>query len=151
MGARQFMDLGRILDLLELADLPVPIRRHLTWVVTAQIEALLRLQTAEGAWHTLVDDPSSYPEISATAAIGYALLKGHRLGLGPDRWREGGQRALAAVARHIGPDGVVGQVSYGTRMGHDLQFYRDIPIQPTGYGQSMTLLLLVEALHHTDA
>ena len=140
-----------ILDLLELADLPVPIRRHLTWVVTAQIEALLKLQTPEGAWHTLVDDPTSYQEISATAAIGYALLKGHRLGLGPDRWREGGRRALAAVTRHIGADGVVDQVSYGTRMGHDLQFYRDIPIQPTGYGQSMTLLLLVEALNHAPA
>ncbi|MFO1166409.1 MAG: glycoside hydrolase family 88 protein [Paracoccus sp. (in: a-proteobacteria)] len=140
-----------ILDLLELADLPAPIRRHLTWVVTAQIEALLKLQTPEGAWHTLVDDPTSYQEISATAAIGYALLKGHRLGLGPDRWREGGRRALAAVTRHIGADGVVDQVSYGTRMGHDLQFYRDIPIQPTGYGQSMTLLLLVEALNHAPA
>lgn len=137
-----------ILDLLELAELPPALRRYLTWVVTAQIEALLDLQTVEGTWHTLVDDPSSYPEISATAAIGYALLKGHRLGLGPDRWRMGGLRALKAVMAHIGPDGVVDQVSYGTRMGHDLQFYRDIPIQPTGYGQSMTMLLLVEALNH---
>lgn len=43
---------------------------------------------------------------------------------------------------------MVKQVSYGTRMGHDLQFYRDIPIHPTGYGQSMALLCLVEALQH---
>ena len=137
-----------VLDLLELAELPVPLRRFLTWIVSAQIEALLELQTAEGAWHTLVDDPASYQEISATAAIGYAMLKGYRLGIGGERWRTGGERALAAVLKHIGADGVVDQVSYGTRMGHDLQFYRDIPIQPTGYGQSMALLLLVEALNH---
>jgi unsaturated rhamnogalacturonyl hydrolase len=140
-----------VLDLLELARLPASTRRYLTWVVTAQLEALLDLQAESGAWHTLVDDPASYEEISATAAIGYALLKGHRLGLGDARWQTGGQRALAAVLRHIGPDGVVGQVSYGTRMGHDLQFYRDIPIQPTGYGQSMALLCLVEALNHAEA
>jgi unsaturated rhamnogalacturonyl hydrolase len=30
-------------------------------------------------------------------------------------------------------------------MGHDLQFYRDIPIQPTGYGQALAILCLVEA------
>lgn len=137
-----------VLDLLELAELPAATRRHLTWVVTAQLEALLDHQAESGAWHTLVDDPASYEEISATAAIGYALLKGSRLGLGGRHWQAGGQRALAAVLRHITPDGVVGQVSYGTRMGHDLQFYRDIPIQPTGYGQSMALLCLVEALNH---
>jgi unsaturated rhamnogalacturonyl hydrolase len=35
-------------------------------------------------------------------------------------------------------------------MGHDLQFYRDIPIQPTGYGQALAMLCLVEGLHHAD-
>ncbi|MFV0383580.1 glycoside hydrolase family 88/105 protein [Paracoccus sp. (in: a-proteobacteria)] len=138
-----------ILDLLEMAPLAASTRKYLTWVVTTQLEALLDLQADSGAWHTLVDDPGSYPEISATAAIGYALLKGHRLGHGGPRWKTGGQRALKAVLDHIGDDGTVAQVSYGTRMGHDLQFYRDIPIQPTGYGQSMALLCLVEALNHT--
>ena len=41
-------------------------------------------------------------------------------------------------------------VSYGTRMGHDLQFYRDIPIQPTGYGQALAILCLSEALRHVE-
>ena len=63
---------------------------------------------------------------------------------------EGGQ-VVGHINYRQGADGVVDQVSYGTRMGHDLQFYRDIPIQPTGYGQSMTLLLLVEALNHAPA
>ncbi len=137
-----------ILDLLDLADLAPSDRRFLLWVVRAQLDTLLGYQTESGAWRTLVDDETSYEEISATAAIGYALLKGHRLGLGDERWKVGGLKALGAVQRHIGADGMVEQVSYGTRMGHDLQFYRDIPIHPTGYGQSMALLCLVEALQH---
>ncbi|WP_108259708.1 beta-galactosidase BglB [Mangrovicoccus ximenensis] len=136
-----------VLDLLELAELDGAVGRYLTWVVRAQLDKLVEFQAESGAWHTLVDDPSSYEEISATSAIGYALLKGHRLGLGPDSWKEAGLKALDATLANIGADGVVGNVSYGTRMGHDLQFYRDIPIQPTGYGQSMAILLLVEALN----
>ncbi len=39
-------------------------------------------------------------------------------------------------------------MSYGTRMGRDLQFYKDIPIQPTAYGQALAMLCLVEASQH---
>ncbi|TNB48883.1 glycoside hydrolase family 105 protein [Martelella lutilitoris] len=140
-----------VLDLLELAELDEATKRFLTEVVKAQLETLIGYQAASGAWHTLVDDPSSYEEISATAAIGYALLKGARLGIGPESWREAGLKALAVTLDNIGEDGIVDNVSYGTRMGHDLQFYKDIPIQPTGYGQSMALLLLVEALNIAKA
>jgi|TARA_R110000744_G_scaffold227710_5_gene345811 unsaturated rhamnogalacturonyl hydrolase len=137
-----------VLDLFEMADLDQAAKRFLSHIVTSQLETLLRYQCDSGAWRTLVDDETSYEEISATAAIGYALLKANRLGLGDARWRAAGLKALKAVLRHIDKGGVVQQVSYGTRMGHDLQFYRDIPIQPTGYGQSMALLCLVEALNH---
>jgi len=35
-------------------------------------------------------------------------------------------------------------------MGEDLQFYRDIPIQPTCYGQALAILCLTEGLIHAD-
>lgn len=137
-----------ILDLLELAEAPAPVRQHLLALLRDQVEALLPLQAASGAWRTLLDDPQSYEEISATAGIGYALLKGARLGLGDGRWQAAGERALAAVLANIDAEGTVRNVSYGTRMGHDLQFYRDIPLQPTGYGQALAILCLAEARHH---
>jgi unsaturated rhamnogalacturonyl hydrolase len=137
-----------ILDLIDLADLSPSVKAHLLGVVEAQIETLLKLQAPSGAWRTLLDDPSSYEEISATAGFGYGLMKGARIGLGPSEWRRAGLRALDAVLASIGDDGVVGNVSYGTRMGHDLQFYRDIPIQPTGYGQALAILCLAEAVEH---
>ncbi|MFN7103290.1 MAG: glycoside hydrolase family 88 protein, partial [Pseudorhizobium sp.] len=62
-----------------------------------------------------------------------------------------GLKAAQAVMRNIDETGTVLNVSYGTRMGHDLQFYRDIPIQPTGYGQALSILCLSEALRHADA
>ena len=119
-------------------------------MLVTQVNALLPLQAPSGAWRTLLDDPSSYEEISATAGFGYGLLKGYRLGLGTPAWRAAGLRALEAVLSNIDEAGTVLNVSYGTRMGHDLQFYRDIPIQPTGYGQALAILCLSEALHHVE-
>lgn len=137
-----------ILDLFELAEVPDSLRIFLTGVLTAQVQALLPLQCPSGAWRTLLDDPASYEETSATAGFAYGLLKAARLGIGGPDWAAAGWRALAAVRAQIGPDGTVGGVSYGTRMGHDLQFYRDIPLQPTGYGQALAILALVEAEGH---
>ena len=140
-----------ILDLLDLAEIGKPVRDFLLGVLKAQVDALLPLQAPSGAWHTLLDDPASYEEISATSGIGYGLLKGHRLGLGTPAWRESGFRALRAVMANIDDAGTVLNVSYGSRMGHDLQFYRDIPIHPTGYGQALAILCLSEALQHVEA
>ncbi|MCU0902236.1 MAG: glycoside hydrolase family 88 protein, partial [Cypionkella sp.] len=134
-----------ILDLIEIGALPGGVRIYLEGVLAAQVHALLPLQCASGAWRTLLDDPSSYEEISATAGFGYGLLKAARLGIGGPTWAAAGWRAVGAVLRNINSGGTVQGVSYGTRMGHDLQFYRDIPIQPTGYGQALAILCLVEA------
>ncbi|MBX3530158.1 MAG: glycoside hydrolase family 88 protein [Rhizobiaceae bacterium] len=140
-----------ILDLIEMGGVPEPVEKFLLGVFEAQVETLLKLQAASGAWHTLLDDPSSYEELSATAGFGYGLMKAARLGLGPKECGAAGRRALDAVIANIGPDGVLANVSYGTRMGHDLQHYRDIPIQPTGYGQALAIICLTEGLIHAQA
>lgn len=140
-----------ILDLFDLATISPAVKQYLSAVLEAQAAALIQLQAPSGAWRTLLDDPASYEEVSATAGIGYGLLKGARLGLGGADWRRAGLRALEAVLRNIDAGGTVLNVSYGTRMGHDLQFYRDIPIQPTGYGQALSILCLAEGLNHLEA
>jgi unsaturated rhamnogalacturonyl hydrolase len=140
-----------ILDLVEIGGIGKPVEAYLLGVLEAQIEALLELQTPSGAWHTLLDDPTSYEEMSATAGFGYGLLKAARIGVGPKGCRAAGLKALEAVMANIDADGVLGNVSYGTRMGHDLQHYRDIPIQPTGYGQALAILCLTEGLIHAES
>lgn len=137
-------------DLPELCRLDPTIERFLNGVLATQIEALLPLQTEGGAWRTLLDDPQSYEETSATAGIAYGLMKAARTGRAGPQALAAGKRALSYIMGQIGPDGVVEGVSYGTRMGHDLQFYRDIPVQPTGYGQSLAILCLAEGLNHME-
>ena len=138
-------------DLPELCTLSASVGLFLEGVLSAQAQALMPLQTEDGAWRTLLDDPGSYRETSATAGIAYGLMKAGRQGRLPEAARQAGLRALAYVLGQIDDGGTVQGVSYGTRMGHDLQFYRDIPIQPTGYGQSLAILCLTEALHHPEA
>ena len=140
-----------LLDFVEILDLQGGIRDFLLGCLASQMDALLALQDAGGGWHTLLDDPASYLETSATAGIAYGFLKAARLGLAGPRFHEAGLKALAYVLAQIDGRGVVQGVSYGTRMGRDLQFYRDIPLQPTAYGQALAMLLLAEALQHPEA
>ncbi|WP_210451283.1 glycoside hydrolase family 88/105 protein [Pantoea ananatis] len=137
-----------IIEFLEPTQLRGGVRDYLLECLKTQINSLITLQSESGAWHTLLDHPDSYEEISATAGFGYGLLKGVRLGYGDERWLQAGLQALGAVRRNIDSSGTVHNVSYGTRMGRTLQFYKDIPLQPTGYGQALAILCLTEGLRH---
>ena len=102
-------------------------------------------------WHTLVNLPeSSYPESSATAGFSYGLLKAVRLQYLPKRFQALGQKGLAAILARIDDHGLLQQVSMGTVVGKDLDDYRRVPQGPQPYGQSMALLLLLEALKWAD-
>lgn len=122
-------------------------KRFLVQLLTAQVDSLAKLQAPDGMWHTLLDDPDSYEETSAAAGFAYGILKGIHMGLLPERYRETADRAVEGVIRQISEDGTVGQVSYGTGMGRTLQHYRDIPICPMAYGQSLTVMMLSEVLN----
>jgi len=133
-------------DFVELIPLPAGVRQYLLDMLAAQVSALADCQAADGMWHTLLDDTSSYVETSATAGFGYGILKGVRCGYLDRKFASVGERALAAVIERIAPDGTVQQVSYGTGMGSDLQHYRKIPLCPMAYGQALAILLLSEGL-----
>jgi unsaturated rhamnogalacturonyl hydrolase len=139
-------------DFLDLLDLPPTdaFRTHLVAVLTAQCTALRQLQTADGAWRTLLDVPlheGSYVEASATAGFAYGILKGVR-----KRYLVGGDfeavalRAVRAVIDRIAPDGELRDVSFGTAMGADLQHYKEIPRTAMPYGQAMAIMMLAEFL-----
>jgi unsaturated rhamnogalacturonyl hydrolase len=59
--------------------------------------------------------------------------------------------ALQGVIAQIRPDGEVENVSFGTAMGSDLDFYRNIRITPMPYGQALAMLALVEWERHQKA
>lgn len=114
------------------------------------MSAIGPLQTDEGMFHTILDDPSTYCEMSATAALGYAALKGVRLGVLDESLIDLGERSLQASLAHIEPSGIVSQVSAETSGFIARAEYNTIPTKPRLYGQALTLLLLSEALRRTQ-
>lgn len=135
-------------DFIEMLELPEQdaTRRFLLQVLESQIAALQEYQDASGLWHTLIDDRDSYLEASATAGFAYGILKAVRKRYVGKEYAEMGLRAAQGVVRHINSQGELTQVSFGTAMGNDLDFYREIPLTSMPYGQAMAVLCLSEYL-----
>ena len=133
-------------EIIELLDLPPgdAFRTFLIDALAAQVKALAQYQDESGLWHTLIDDPGSYLEASATAGFAYGILKSVRKGYLPREYEQMGIRAIEAVLANIDESGELQQVSFGTPVFDDLQGYRDIPLTSMPYGQSMAILALGE-------
>jgi unsaturated rhamnogalacturonyl hydrolase len=139
-----------IVELMDIMPIEEGLKQYFLDTFTAQVDALVKVQTEDGMWCTVLDNPNSYVETSATAAFAYGILKGIRKGYLDKKYLSNGLRALEAVIARIDEDGTVKEVSYGTPVGNDEEFYMNIPICPMTYGQALTLLLLAEALHYEE-
>ena len=135
-----------VVEFIEMTGIEGGIKEYLLDTLVAQIEALEKAQDECGGWHTLLDDPETYIEISATAGFGYGILKAVRKGYISQKYKTVGEKALQCVVSNIDAGGEVKQVSYGTGMGHDLQHYKDIPLCPMTYGQALAILILGEGI-----
>ncbi len=135
-------------EFLELVDLPEnnATRRYLLQVLESQVAALAKCQDASGLWHTLLDDPHSYLESSATAGFAYGMLKAVRKRYIDASYAPVAEKAIRGVIKHINPAGELTQTSFGTAMGSDLDFYRQIALTSMPYGQAMAILCLSEYL-----
>lgn len=136
-------------EFVELLELPEKdaTRRFLQQVLSRQLDALEKCQHESGLWHTLLDDPNSYLEASATAGFAFGMLKAARRHCADPRYIAVAEKAIKGLISRINKDGELTQVSFGTGMGKDLDFYRQIPLTSMPYGQAMAILCLVEYLH----
>ena len=145
-----------LVDYLECLDGNEGVKKFLLTTLLRQAEALEKYQEVGesgtagesdkvGLWHTLLDDPDSYLETSASCAFAYGILKAVRKGYLPARFARVGEKAVMGVMEQIAEDGTVNGVSYGTPVFATLQEYKEVPICPMPYGQSMALMMLVEA------
>ncbi|MFL6548821.1 MAG: glycoside hydrolase family 105 protein [Povalibacter sp.] len=131
------------IELLELSPGDA-VREFLLQTLHAQVDALARYQDRSGLWHTLIDDPNSYLEASATAGFAYGILKSVRKRYLPAEYLETGLAAIRGVLANIDQRGELQQVSFGTPVFNDLQGYRDIPLTSMPYGQALAILCLSE-------
>ena len=134
-------------EFLQMVECDVPVREQLIRILQDQIRALCRYQDSSGMWHTLIDDPTSYVETSATCGFGYGILKAVHTGLVAPEYAQAALSALKPVLGYISEDGVVSQVSYGTPMGRESKdFYKKIELRQMPYGQALAMLFLIECL-----
>lgn len=74
----------------------------------AHMSRLAKFQTPDGLWRNVVDHPGAYPEFSATAMIGFAMLRGIRNNWLPAaEFRPHVDAAWRAVLARVGPQGHV--------------------------------------------
>ncbi|MCL2016394.1 MAG: glycoside hydrolase family 88 protein [Defluviitaleaceae bacterium] len=111
-------------------DIAGSINEHLT--------ALKALQTENGLWRTILDDPESYEEISASCGIAAAMaVRGNPL------HRKYVKLALSGILANISENGRVQNVSGGTAIMRDRDGYRNISRKWTqGWGQGLALAFL---------
>lgn len=121
------------------------VKRFLTEALRRQIEAVAKYQHENGLWYTIVNEDDNYLEASGSAGFAYGILRAVSLGLVDEKYVEVALKPYNTLLELVDESGTVGSVSIGTPMGMDVQFYKEIKTAPMAYGQSLTLLYLIEA------
>ncbi len=131
-------------EALKLINYLYPMFMQIDGALRDQLSALVRLQSKEGMWHTILDDGTSYLETSATAGIGAALVI-----YGLPLHKKYVNRALQGVIDSIGEDGTVKNVSAGTAVMIDGAGYKNVPRKRIqGWGQGLTLAFLTSIIQY---
>ena len=110
--------------------------------LSEQLSALKLVQTENGLWRTILDDPDSYEEVSASCGIAAAMaVNGNPLHY------KYVNRAVPAILENITSDGRVLNVSAGTAVMRDREGYRQISRRwLQGWGQGLALAFLAALL-----
>lgn len=139
-----------IMDYIEMVELDEALKRHFLTVYKNQVSALRRYADSEtGLWHTVINDQTSYIELSASAGFLCGIMKGIRKGIiKGSEYEELVQKALDHIFAYIDEDGIVKNVSYGTPIGENVEFYKNIICCPMTYGQAMMIMALQEAMRY---
>lgn len=117
-------------------------------ILTKLLADLRPLQTENGLWRTLVNDPSSYEETSASAMFLFGLLVAERHELFGEEsadYREVIDRGLAGLIGQIDDEGRLMGSSEGTWPG-DVEYYRGLETGEWWWGSGAAMLALAEAV-----
>ena len=137
-------------DYLEIVEVSPAAKRIIVGAYKRQVETLVKLQAESGLWHTLLNDETSYEESSASANFAYGIMKGVRLGLIDNKYEKYAYKAIDALYWCVDENGTVDKCSYGTGMGETLEFYKEIPICPMPYGQTLAILAFIEYIKNVE-
>lgn len=119
-----------------------PGRENIERAIAEQVKALAKVQRPDGGFSTILDDPTSYAEMSATAAIAAGIRLAIDQELVGQEFEQTWGYAIEAIHRSVHANGEVGGVSSGTPVMPDAEGYKTIPITPTLYGQGLAIIAL---------
>lgn len=131
-------------------ELPLSVQDYLTVIYKNQLDELLRLRDEkEKLWHTVLDDETSYIEVSGSSGIVAGIYMGLNAGLLPDdKYRMVCEESVEKLLEQIDAEGTVHGVSAGTVIADTKEHYRNIIIKPMAYGQAMMLCALVQSQNY---
>jgi rhamnogalacturonyl hydrolase YesR len=132
-----------------LAFLPEswPERAQVLEIYRRHMRAMVRHQSEDGSWRQVVDEPTSYRELTVTAMTVASMARGVRLG-----WLERAEfmpvieRGWEAVSARVAEDGTVRDVCSGTGAQATKEYYLERPVVngADDRGGAMVLLAAIE-------
>lgn len=116
-------------------------------IYRTHVAALAKHQSDDGSWRQVIDEPTSYRELTSTAIIVAALSRGVARG-----WIDRAtylpiiDKGWNAVAARVMPDGTVRDVCAGTGAGPTKEYYLNRPVVngADDRGGAMALLAAIE-------
>jgi rhamnogalacturonyl hydrolase YesR len=110
------------------------------------MRAMLAHQADDGMWRQVVDEQTSYKELTVTAMTISVMARGIRLGWLDKSFRPAVDRAWQSVLTRIGADGSVADVCSGTGAGATKDYYMTRPATSGAHdrGGAMALTAALE-------
>jgi rhamnogalacturonyl hydrolase YesR len=105
-----------------------PDRPRVLEIYRKHLRGLVTYQSDDGSWRQVVDEPTSYRELTVTAMTVAAMARGVRLGfLDPSAYQGAIDRGWKAVVARVNEDGTVRDVCSGTAAGPSKEYYLNRP------------------------
>lgn len=133
--------LVELLDVLRANGRPLD-RLRASFATT--METAYRCRDAGGLLRTLPLVPEAYLETTGSALFGYAALRGHALGILPERFRDWGLEIATTVGESVDEQGQIPRCSHGTNPGPQ-SVYLNLPFSQSLYADGIVLMLLSRA------
>lgn len=118
---------------------------NISGLAARHCDALVQCIKPDGGFATIINDASSYTEISATAGIAAGMIKAQRAGFqGANDLTDIIHGAVSCVESSVNNDGSVTGVSTGTPVLKDEAAYKNVRRTTTLYGQGLAMAMLAE-------
>ena len=122
-------------------------RTRVLEIYRRHVAALAKLQSDDGSWRQVVDEPTSYRELTVTAMTTAAIARGITRGwIDRQTYEPIVNRGWQAVAARVNADGTVKDVCSSTGLGPTKEYYLNRPVVngSDDRGGAMALLAAIE-------